>query len=230
MHEDDSQGVLTGTREQLALDGRCSVGEIVLALSELSTSGAADISERNGTVTIVNRRMKREAEIRSIRAAAGRKGGANTQAKIEQDCISAFASELESEKWFKEKDFETAFEEFLQHRIELKKPMTDRAKLQAIRIIKPWGKDRAIQAIRTSISNGWQGLFEPRSNGASCLPGNTHRERWQIDAEIASVKSDRARIVGVYTIETLRQERSPKCKRYDELTADLHRLEQEKSK
>lgn len=64
MHESDRSGKLCGTREQLARVARCSTVEFAQALSELQATGAADVTERNGAVTVENRRMKREAKSR----------------------------------------------------------------------------------------------------------------------------------------------------------------------
>lgn len=64
MHEFNRSGVIIGNHQQLVRIGRCSLVELEQALDELATSGAADITECNGKVTIINRRMKREAEQR----------------------------------------------------------------------------------------------------------------------------------------------------------------------
>ena len=60
MHELGRVGELTGTLQQLASWGRCSPAQFAQALTDLKTSKAADVTERNGTVTVVNRRMRRE--------------------------------------------------------------------------------------------------------------------------------------------------------------------------
>ena len=64
MHELDRLGELSGTREQLARIGRCSTVEITQALTDLQTTGAADVTERNGVFTVVCRRMQRERKSR----------------------------------------------------------------------------------------------------------------------------------------------------------------------
>ena len=64
MHDLDRTGQLSGTREQLARAGRCSAVELAQALDELSHTRAADVTERNGTVTVINRRMQREHNTR----------------------------------------------------------------------------------------------------------------------------------------------------------------------
>lgn len=60
MHEADRSGELCGTTEQFARITRCSTVEFVQALTDFQTTGVADVTERNGKVTVINRRMKRE--------------------------------------------------------------------------------------------------------------------------------------------------------------------------
>lgn len=60
MHELGRVGELRGTTEQLARLARCQPAELESALTELQTTGAADVTERNKIVTVENRRMKKE--------------------------------------------------------------------------------------------------------------------------------------------------------------------------
>ena len=62
MHSLGHMGVITGTADQLARVCRCSVAEFVQSANELRDYHVAEISERDGKYTIVNRRMKREYE------------------------------------------------------------------------------------------------------------------------------------------------------------------------
>jgi hypothetical protein len=64
MHQLGRTGVLSGTREQLARFGRCSAAELGRALDELKQHDAGLVTEENGVVTVVNRRMLKEAERR----------------------------------------------------------------------------------------------------------------------------------------------------------------------
>lgn len=64
MHESDRSGVITGTRDQLCRLGRCSAVELDHTLNELTTTKAADVTERCGIVTVKNRRMRRESKKR----------------------------------------------------------------------------------------------------------------------------------------------------------------------
>jgi hypothetical protein len=60
MHEASRSGELCGTTDQIARIARCSTAEFIQALTDFQTTGVADVTERNGKVTIINRRMKRE--------------------------------------------------------------------------------------------------------------------------------------------------------------------------
>lgn len=65
MHLKNRTGELTGRADQLARLGRCSEAELVAAVADLETTGAADVKRHdNGTVTIINRRKKREEQKR----------------------------------------------------------------------------------------------------------------------------------------------------------------------
>lgn len=67
MHEMDRSGQITGTTEQLARLCRCTAVNFVQALEELKATNTATVTERNGKVTVINRRMKREDRERKSR-------------------------------------------------------------------------------------------------------------------------------------------------------------------
>jgi hypothetical protein len=60
MHEAGRLGSLSATTDQFARIARCSTAEFVQALTDFQATGVANVTERNGKVTVVNRRMKRE--------------------------------------------------------------------------------------------------------------------------------------------------------------------------
>lgn len=64
IHELDHSGVITGTREELARHGRCPVVELIQTIEELKKHDTCGVTERNGVVTLVNRRLQRECEQR----------------------------------------------------------------------------------------------------------------------------------------------------------------------
>lgn len=64
MHERDRCGVIVGTRDQIARLGRCSAVSLDHALADLQATKTAEVTERDGKVTVINRRMKGEADKR----------------------------------------------------------------------------------------------------------------------------------------------------------------------
>ena len=66
MHEQDRSGQITGTTEQFARICRCTAVQFVQAADELKSTGTADVTERNGKMTVINRRMKREHQERKL--------------------------------------------------------------------------------------------------------------------------------------------------------------------
>ena len=67
----------------------------------------------------------------------------------------------------KSKKFFTAFNEFIEHRIENKSRMTERSIKMSLKQLAEYGQRGAIESIRKSIANGWKGLFP-----VSALPKN----------------------------------------------------------
>lgn len=58
--QNDRSGQVTGTREELARAGRCTTLQADQTIKELAKYSVVDVQERNGIVTLINRRMKRE--------------------------------------------------------------------------------------------------------------------------------------------------------------------------
>lgn len=65
MHENNRSGVIAGTPDQLARLCRCSAVDLVSAIAELSDTKTANVTERHGIVTLICRRMQREAQVRN---------------------------------------------------------------------------------------------------------------------------------------------------------------------
>lgn len=59
-------------------------------------------------------------------------------------------------------EFKEVFEQYIQHRTEIRKPITSRGAKMALAQCEAWGLAGAIQSIQASIAAGWQGLFEPK--------------------------------------------------------------------
>lgn len=92
MHELGRSGQVTGTVEQLSRLCRCTAAEMSAALTELNSTNTASVSERNGMVTVINRRMQRELKERfagTQRVRKHRGNGAVTEEKQKSNGASS---------------------------------------------------------------------------------------------------------------------------------------------
>lgn len=62
---------------------------------------------------------------------------------------------------FESTEFKEAWENFLQHRKEIKKPVTPTNARSQLKAFKKMGEERSIAAIEHTITKGWQGIAEP---------------------------------------------------------------------
>lgn len=92
MHDLNQSGELCGTAEQFARIARCSAVEITHAMSDLQTTGAADVEFRGGKYVAKCRRMVRAARLKQIRTCAGSLGG---RAKAKQEQTPEYENENE---------------------------------------------------------------------------------------------------------------------------------------
>jgi hypothetical protein len=95
MHELGRIGQVTGTVEQLCRISRCNAAEMTAALEEIKATKTGDIAERNGIITVICRRMKREAEERvatNQRVQKCRSNGDVTALKRESNAPSSSSS------------------------------------------------------------------------------------------------------------------------------------------
>lgn len=74
IHSSGVGGTLTGDAEFFSRLVGCSRAETIAAVEELKSAGTANVSYHGDAITIVNRRMKRDATIAKKRSKAGKKG------------------------------------------------------------------------------------------------------------------------------------------------------------
>lgn len=180
MHDDSRSGRLTGTADQLARLGRCSAAELVLALNDLQITGAADVTERNGLFTVINRRMYRKAQEREnarLRQAkhrfalasvtepvtpASRDGPLKCDSDID---VSFFSGELPSN--LDAPDFRNALYEWLAYKGERRdgyKPAGLKAMIsRASKLAGEHGLQAVIDAMERAAANRWAGWDQPSS-------------------------------------------------------------------
>jgi hypothetical protein len=79
-------------------------------------------------------------------------------------------------------EFRPLWEDWKRHRSEIHKPLTASSTKLQLAKLDGWGQSRAIAALKHSIANGWQGIFEPeeKRNGRAATtdrdgPGQSYR-------------------------------------------------------
>jgi len=77
---------------------------------------------------------------------------------------------------FDSADFATFWQNWNQHLTEKKKPLKPTARKQQLAKLKEMGETRAIAALKHSMANNWQGIFEPNHSQARNQP-STHQTR-----------------------------------------------------
>ncbi len=65
------------------------------------------------------------------------------------------------------KEFSEAWSDWVQHRAEIRKPLKPTSAANKLLQLARLGPERAVAAIRHSIGNGWQGIFEPKDDLAA---------------------------------------------------------------
>jgi hypothetical protein len=69
---------------------------------------------------------------------------------------------------FSSEEFKGLWADWLDHRKELKKPVTQLAAKHQLKFLLELGESAAMQSIHTSIRNGWQGIFPVAKSITNC--------------------------------------------------------------
>lgn len=185
MHESDRSGVIAGTREQIARLCRCSAVELGLALSELSTSKTADVTERNSHVTVINRRMQREYKdridtrlrVKRHRGNAACNGDETGHISEIRDQKSYIRDQKEEEKKaaplifplsekFIGKDFREAWIAWTAVRSGMKRPKQGWVEFfkRQLAWLETFPEASATETLNNSLRNGYTGLFPAKES------------------------------------------------------------------
>jgi len=73
--------------------------------------------------------------------------------------LAAIPPELDTE------GFKGVWAKWIDYRKTIKKTLAPQSQEAQLKKLATWGEHQAIESIEASISNGWQGLFEPKQNG-----------------------------------------------------------------
>jgi hypothetical protein len=158
------------------------IAENLRALTELLSKG---VCSRNQSGAVFCRRVVRDEQKRRLCSEAGKAGGGNPAlnsgtykggskgdskgrrkggAKASSSTSSS-SSELNTPlppELLKHPEFQSLWDDFVRHRIEKKDPLTPTAMSRCLKKLEGWGPDRAVAAMKHSLSIGWTGIFEDK--------------------------------------------------------------------
>jgi len=95
-------------------------------------------------------------------------------------------SRLPTPKNLDTSDFRRAWGDWVQHRKEIKHPLTKTQATKQLEMLSGIGVDRAITALTYTIEKGWQGIREPEGKEAARIIGN--KSAYSPDADMASLR------------------------------------------
>jgi hypothetical protein len=185
-------------------------GEVDLAVKELETTNACNVVRApNGDITLTSRKRERDLNHRQHNKLRQTKFRYNKDVTEESLSGSNSNSCSDSEFWKKIAE--------LYPNLDI---AAEKRKMQAW-LLTPRGRGRKIT--RRFVVNWLNKCDAPVLQGSAPV----RRQRWQIEDDIESVKRQRAGLIGVSSMETLRAEHSPKLPAIDKLTKRLSELKEE---
>jgi len=173
MHESGRVGSLSGTLDQLARLARCLPADVALAMTDLQTTGAADVSyERNGVITVINRRMNREAKEREANALRqSRHRGSKSSNGVITPLSPLYEGETEDQFFsdlsevLQTNEFKKTVLQWLSYKTargESYEPNGRRAMLsRAANLASIHGVQAVVDAMERAMGNNWQGWDQP---------------------------------------------------------------------
>jgi uncharacterized protein YdaU (DUF1376 family) len=137
-----------------------------------------DIGDNHMTVEFVQEQIEELTARHDALVKAGRKGGKAKQLKRASKAKATLKpgssiqnqNQLHNQKQIQipagldTERFKRAWEEWIQHRTEIKKKLTPTSITRQLKAMNKWGEDRAVAAIHHTIEKGWQGLQEPTAS------------------------------------------------------------------
>ncbi len=144
-----------------------------LVIQELTDMHVCDhVTIGNGYVTLTSRRMIREEKDRELtrnrvrrHRAGGEENPGNGSATFPSSvAVTVSVTSLEIPETLRGGEFEIVLGQFIEHRKEIRKPLTVLGANKLLTRMRAWGRDAAIESMNVSIENGWQGVFEPKAD------------------------------------------------------------------
>ncbi len=190
----DRSALCNGTADQLARAARCSTVDVVQALTDIQTTGAADVEERNGMYSVRNRRMLREADIRKANSdrqkrhrTAARDGPVTELSHKNNNDPTLFWESFMERVSFPErmntKEVRSALLEWLVYKAKRGEKYKDPSFVgRKVAEFSASGPDAFVSAVNSSIGNNYSGLFPAKEVRNGKLSERTNRAyRYQPD-------------------------------------------------
>jgi len=180
MWEAPERGTLTGTVQEYCRMIGTTEPEFIRFLDEAKRLKFASVTESNGKVTLENRRMMREEKerknnaLRQARFKSNGKGNGEGNEKVTSPSSSSSSSSKKKDlvSFSLAEDIDPdIWKAFVEHRRNLKKPLTEYAKKLILSKLDKIGQDKNA-VLNQAIVKGWQDVFplkdeEPMSSKTS---------------------------------------------------------------
>jgi hypothetical protein len=125
--------------------------------------------------------------------------------------------------------FGEAWDDFVDHRKQIRKPLTELAAKKLLQILSEMSPVDAVTAINNSIANGWQGIFEPKaSNQKKSASGDKPLDQWTIYELNSTIDAKKSEIDSFS--ESANNPNNPRYTEFRNLWDSLNRLKAERSR
>lgn len=178
MSDNEERGFLKYDADALAMVVGKGADEIKLLLYELEQ---AHVFSRDEHGRIFSRRMVRDHGRLQASRKFGKRGGnpallynlhpapphdsEDDRSKMLDTTVALTPTDNHTlNPLFLDHDFYVAWSQFVEHRRDMKKPLSSKAAGLILKDCKKWGAKVATCALEESIKNGWQGVFEPKKH------------------------------------------------------------------
>jgi hypothetical protein len=125
--------------------------------------------------------------------------------------------------------FGEVWDDFVDHRKQMKKPLTELAAKKQLQILSEMDPQDAVTAMNNSIANGWQGIFEPKATKQQQSPsGDKPLDQWTIYELNSTIDAKKAEI-DCFS-ESASRPQDPRYNDYRNLWDGLKRLKAERAR
>lgn len=170
-HDTDRYGYLSMNGVALRpehIAARCGI-PLDLYTTLLAELDSVGVPRRTPDGVIYSKRMAEDARLRAERSKAGRKGGKQNRSKepSKPKASPEGEDEVELPESLRTEAFRAAWLDWIAYKRERREKYKPRGAKAALAALAEIGPERAVKAIRFSISKNWAGIFEERNGGTN---------------------------------------------------------------